>query len=78
MGEIAKVGVIGAGTMGNGIAQVAAQAGLPVVMLDINEAAIQRGMKAIAGSLERLVKKDKISATDKDAALARIAGTADI
>ena len=70
-----KVGVIGAGLMGNGIAQACAVAGLPVVMVDVNDAAIQRGASAIAGSLDRLVKKEKLSAADKDAALGRITGT---
>ena len=70
-----KVGVIGAGLMGNGIAQACAVAGLQVVMVDVNDAAIQRGTGTIAGSLDRLVKKEKLSAADKDAALARIAGT---
>jgi 3-hydroxybutyryl-CoA dehydrogenase len=70
-----KVGVIGAGLMGNGIAQACAVAGLQVMMVDVNDAAIQRGTNTIAGSLDRLVKKEKLSAADKDAALARIAGT---
>jgi 3-hydroxybutyryl-CoA dehydrogenase len=70
-----KVGVIGAGLMGNGIAQACAVAGLQVVMVDVNDAAIQRGTSTIAGSLDRLVKKEKLSAGDKDAALARITGT---
>ena len=52
---IETVGIIGAGTMGNGIAQVCAAAGLSVTMVDINEAAVARGMKTIGGSLERLV-----------------------
>ena len=70
-----KVGVIGAGLMGNGIAQACAVAGLQVVMVDVNDAAIQRGTSTIAGSLDRLVKKEKLSAGDKDAALGRITGT---
>jgi 3-hydroxybutyryl-CoA dehydrogenase len=61
--------------MGNGIAQACAVAGLQVVMVDVNDAAIQRGTSTVAGSLDRLVKKEKLSAADKDAALARIAGT---
>ena len=69
---IQKVGVIGAGTMGNGIAQACAVAGLDVVMVDISDEAVQRGLSAIAGSLERLVQKQKISAADKANALARI------
>ena len=68
-------GIIGAGTMGNGIAQIAAQAGLDVLMLDVSDAALQRGMATAAGSLERLVKKEKISAADKGAIMARIKGT---
>jgi len=75
--EIRKVGVIGAGTMGNGIAQACATAGLRAVMIDVAEAAIERGMSAIEGSLDRLVKKDKISAADKATALKRVEGTTD-
>jgi len=70
--SIQTIGIIGAGTMGNGIAQVCAVAGLRAVMVDISEAAVQKGLATIAGSLERLVKKEKISAADKDAALSRI------
>ena len=73
--SINTVGVIGAGTMGNGIAQVCAVAGIDVIMLDINAAAVERGLAAVAGSLERIVKKEKMTAADKDAALARIKGT---
>jgi 3-hydroxybutyryl-CoA dehydrogenase len=71
------VGVIGAGTMGNGIAQVCAAAGLQVVMTDISDAAVQRGLSTVGGSLERLVKKEKMSAADREAALGRIVGTTD-
>ena len=74
---IQHVGIIGAGTMGNGIAQACAVAGLPVTMVDISDAAVQKGMTTIAGSLERLIKKDKITAADKDAALARITPSTD-
>jgi 3-hydroxybutyryl-CoA dehydrogenase len=70
-----KVGIIGAGTMGNGIAQVSALAGVDVVMVDIDDAAVQRGIATIAGSLDRLVKKEKLSAADKQAVLARVKGT---
>ena len=69
---IDTIGIIGAGTMGNGIAQVCATSGLSVVMVDISDAAVQKGMATIQGSLERLLKKEKISAADKDATLARI------
>jgi 3-hydroxybutyryl-CoA dehydrogenase len=73
--NIQRVGVIGAGTMGSGIAQVCAAAGLAVTMVDISDAAVGRGLASIDGSLERLVKKDKLSAADKAAALQRIRGT---
>ena len=69
---IQTVGVIGAGTMGNGIAQTCAVAGLNVVMVDISEAAVQKGLATVAGSLDRLIKKEKISEADKAAALGRI------
>jgi len=72
MSSIQTVGVVGAGTMGNGIAQACAVKGLNVVMVDISEAAVQRGLATVAGSLDRLVKKEKISEADKAAALARI------
>ena len=70
--SITTVGIIGAGTMGNGIAQACAVSGLQVVMVDISDAAVAKGLATVAGSLDRLLKKEKISATDKDAALARI------
>ena len=74
---IETVGIIGAGTMGNGIAQICAVAGVPVVMVDISDVAVTRGLSAVGSSLDRLVKKEKLTAADKDAALACIAGTTD-
>ena len=73
--SIKTIGIIGAGTMGNGIAQTCAVAGFSTIMLDINQAAVDKGMATIAGSLERLLKKEKISSDDRDAALARIKPT---
>jgi 3-hydroxybutyryl-CoA dehydrogenase len=75
MSEIRKVGIIGAGTMGNGIAQVCATSGLHAVMVDVAEAAVLRGLSAVTASLERLHKKEKITGADKEAALKRIEGT---
>jgi 3-hydroxybutyryl-CoA dehydrogenase len=75
METINRVGVIGAGAMGNGIAQACAAVGLDVVMIDVQDAAVARGVATIAGSLDRLVKKDKLTAADKDATLARITGS---
>ncbi|MGJ4900411.1 3-hydroxybutyryl-CoA dehydrogenase [Bradyrhizobium sp. HKCCYLS2058] len=74
---IQTVGIIGAGTMGNGIAQVCAAAGVPVVMVDISEQAVARGLATVGSSLDRLVKKEKMTAADKDKALSLITGTAD-
>lgn len=72
---IQTVGIIGAGTMGNGIAQTCAVAGFSVVMVDISDAAVQRGLATVASSLDRLIKKEKITEADKAAALARIQGS---
>lgn len=69
---IKKIGVVGAGTMGNGISQVCAAAGYDVTMVDINEAAVKRGVDTIAKSLDRLLAKQKISEADKNATLGRI------
>lgn len=75
--HIERVGVIGAGTMGNGIAQACAAAGVDVVMVDVAQAAVDRGLAAIDTSLERLQKKEKITGEARKAALARIVGTTD-
>lgn len=74
---IEQIGIVGAGTMGNGIAQVCAAAGLSVTMTDISDAALTRGMSVVTGSLERLVNKQKMTDADRQAALARIATTTD-
>lgn len=73
--SIKTVGIIGAGTMGHGIAQACAVAGLHVVLVDVSDQAVAKGLASVAGSLERLIKKDKLSAADRDAALARIQGS---
>ena len=72
---IQTVGIIGAVTMGNGIAQTCAVAGFSVVMVDISDAAVQRGLGTVASSLDRLIKKEKITEADKASALARIHGS---
>ncbi len=73
--SIQTVGIVGAGTMGNGIAQACAVSGVNVVMVDISEAAVAKGLATVAGSLDRLIKKEKISEADKSAALSRIKGS---
>ena len=75
--QIDRVGVIGAGTMGNGIAQACATTGIDVTMGDVAQAAIDRGLGAIRGSLERLEKKEKITAEARATAVSRIEGTTD-
>jgi len=75
--SLETVAVIGAGLMGNGIAQVAAMSGLKVVMVDINDAAVDKGIATIGSSLVRLIKKEKISEADRSAILGRIQGTTD-
>ena len=69
---ITTIGVLGAGQMGNGIAQVAAVAGYNVVMVDIEQEYVDRGIAAIQKSLNRLVSKERISQEDADSALSRI------
>ena len=72
-----KIAVIGAGQMGNGIAQVAASAGYEVLMIDIKEEYVDRGIATIQKSLSKLVSKERISQLDADEALARISTTTD-
>lgn len=73
--ECRKIGVIGAGIMGSGIVQVCALAEREVVMVDVSEAAIDRGLGAIAATLARSVSKERITEAERNAALARIRGT---
>lgn len=73
--DIRTLGVVGAGQMGSGIAQVAAAVGLGVVMSDIKEAFLERGFSAIEKSLGRMVKKEAISQEDQEEILGRIEGT---
>ena len=70
--EIHEIAVLGAGQMGNGIAQVAACAGYEVVMIDIERAFVEKGLLAIENSLNKLVSKDRMAATDAEDALSRI------
>ena len=76
--EIRTVGVLGAGSMGAGIAQVAAQAGFQVKVVDIGDAMWARARKTIGGSLERMVKKEKITADQMKETLDRISYSTDL
>jgi 3-hydroxybutyryl-CoA dehydrogenase len=76
MSEI--IGVIGSGTMGNGIAQVAARAGYSVVMRDVKDEFLRKGLGAIGKSLQRDVDKERLSAAEKDSIVARITTTTDL
>ncbi len=73
--EIKTIGVVGAGQMGNGIAQVAAYSGLRVIMSDIADSFVQKGLTTISKSLERMVEKGKISTQKKEEITGRIQGT---
>jgi 3-hydroxybutyryl-CoA dehydrogenase len=73
--EIKEVGVIGAGTMGSGIAQVVASSGRKVVLVDVSEASLDRGLKTIEKSLARMVKKGDIAESDSRAVVSNIQAT---
>ncbi len=76
MSEI--IGVVGSGTMGNGIAQVAARAGYDVVMRDVSTEFLERGIKAIDRNLQRDVDKERLTAEEKQSVLARIKSTTEL
>jgi len=76
--EIKKIGVVGCGLMGSGIAQVCAQSGYEVVVLEVNDKLLKKGLASIDSVLARRVEKGSISQQDKDATMARIKGTTDV
>jgi 3-hydroxybutyryl-CoA dehydrogenase len=77
MANIAKLGVIGAGQMGNGIAHVAAQSGISVVLQDVAQSQLDKAMATISKNMDRQLQKGTMTAADRDAAIARIARTTD-
>ncbi|MCP4663154.1 MAG: 3-hydroxybutyryl-CoA dehydrogenase [bacterium] len=78
MSEIKTIGVVGAGTMGQGISQVAVQTGFQVNLVDVDQGALERGVARVGKGLDRLVAKDKITAEDKAAALDRLSSGGDL
>ncbi|WP_342619465.1 3-hydroxybutyryl-CoA dehydrogenase [Rhodoferax sp. GW822-FHT02A01] len=75
--KIETVGIIGAGTMGSGIAQACATCGFKVVMLDVSQSAVEKGLSTISTSLDRLIKKERLSLEQKAAAIEAIKGSTD-
>ena len=78
MPEIQRVTVVGGGTMGNGIAHVCAQSGFDVVLVDVDASALEVGLSTIARNMDRQVKKERLTAEEKVAALGRITGATDV
>ena len=73
--EIKKVGVVGCGTMGSGIAQTCAQSGYPTVVSEVNEGLLNKGLASVQSSLAKGVEKGKMTEADKEATLGRLKGT---
>lgn len=78
MERVKTIGVIGSGTMGNGIAHVAARAGYQVVLADVQQEALNRGLETISRNLDREIAKNTLSISEKSEAISRITGTSDI
>lgn len=76
--QMATIGIVGAGTMGRGIAHVAAQTGFNVVLIDMTDEFLDRGLKRIASDLDKLVEKERLSNENRDEILARIEGTTEM
>jgi 3-hydroxybutyryl-CoA dehydrogenase len=78
MGDIRKVAVVGAGTMGNGIVHVFAQNGYDVTMIDVRAEALDAARRTIAGNMDRQIRKGALAEADRDAALGRISASGDL
>jgi len=78
LSDIERVGVVGCGLMGSGIAQVSAQAGYETVVREIDDEALDRGMSSIEKNLSRAVKKEKMDEDEKEAVLGRLTGTLEL
>ena len=75
--SVKTIGVVGAGTMGAGIAQIAAQSGYTVVLVDAKDEFVQRGIARITSDLDKAVERDRMNAADRDATIGRLLGTSD-
>lgn len=75
---LTRIGIVGAGTMGHGIAHVAAQAGGQVLLYDVGAELVQKGLSKVKGNLDKGVEKGKLSAADRDATWARLSGVTDL
>ena len=73
--EVKRIGVVGCGLMGSGIAEVCARSGYSTIVLEVNQQFLDKGLNSLKSSLEKAASKGKMSAQDKDATLARITGT---
>ena len=73
--EIKKVGVVGCGLMGSGIAEVCARSGYEVVVVEVNQEFLDKGMKALRSSMDKAVKRGKMTEQERDATLGRLKGT---
>jgi 3-hydroxybutyryl-CoA dehydrogenase len=73
--KIGKVGIVGCGTMGSGIAEIVARNGLPVAFVEVDDAAVERGRQRIEGSLERQVQRERLTPDERDEILGRIGGS---
>jgi 3-hydroxybutyryl-CoA dehydrogenase len=78
MNDIQRVGIVGCGLMGSGIAEVCARAGRDVIVFDVDSAALERGRSRVLGSLDRAEQRGKLAADDRLAVLDRIAFTTDL
>ena len=74
---VRTIGIVGAGTMGTGIAQVAAGCGFPVILIDVNETALSKAIERIGSGFGRLVAKGQMSADSKQAAISRVTAATD-
>jgi 3-hydroxybutyryl-CoA dehydrogenase len=75
--RIERVGIVGCGTMGSGIAEIVARNGLPVTFVEVDDRAVERGLARIRGSLDRLVRREKLDEAERDDILGRIGGGTD-